>query len=89
MGLYLNPRQKEYLRQQYDLTSPTVERLLSDLLEFLSQTPEDWVRQRHQELQDRGWPNSLIYRQILEDLPSHRFSSPALSERQIRRIIYG
>ena len=48
-----------------------------------------YVVQRHRALKDAGHKNASIYRLIAEELRSRRFPAPTLSERQIRRLIYG
>jgi len=74
-------------------TSPTSEadldRLLQDILNFTSHTVEQWIQERHQVLQKQNLTNAAIFQTIEQELPFRRFAAPALSERQIRRIIYG
>lgn len=63
--------------------------VVSEVLDQLSVTVDEYIAARHESLQDQGWPNEKIYQQIQSDLGRLRFSAPALSERQIRRRIYG
>ena len=64
-------------------------RLIDDVLAYFSETTEDWARRRHAELQDEGERNSRIFERLAQELPDRRFKSAALSQRQLRRIIYG
>ena len=66
------------------------EKLVSEVVEYFSETTDDFVIRRHRELmRDEGWQNEQIYRQIENEVDNIVFSSPHLTRRQIRRIIYG
>lgn len=88
-GFPLDQRKKDYLMGQYDLTNRELESFLTDLFGFLQENPKQFVLRRHQELQDRKWPNSMIYTRIVKELEGSLFRSDEYTERQIRRIIYG
>jgi hypothetical protein len=64
-------------------------RVVDEVLAFLSDTLEDFIRRRHLALQAEGCSNSEIFSRLAAELQSRRFRAAALSERQIRRIIYG
>ena len=64
-------------------------RLLDEVLAFYAETPDAFIRRRHRELQLAGFANAAIYRRLLAELPTRRFAVTPLSERQIRRAIYG
>jgi hypothetical protein len=64
-------------------------RVVDDVLAFLNETPEAFVCRRHFALQGEGLANAEIFARILSELERLRFKAPELSERQIRRIIYG
>jgi hypothetical protein len=64
-------------------------RVVAEVLEHFSETTEEFVRRRHRELQRRGLANSESFAAIAEELAARRVAAPALSERQIRRIVYG
>ena len=64
-------------------------RLLAEVLAFYDETPEAFIRRRHREMQQAGFANAAIYRALLAELPARRFAAAPLSERQIRRAIYG
>ena len=64
-------------------------RLLAEVLAFYDETPDDFIRRRHRELQLAGLPNASIYRAVLAEIPARRFAARPLTERQVRRTIYG
>jgi hypothetical protein len=79
----------DYLARSSRLTPQEAARLIQEVLAFMSDMPEDFVRRRHLALQAQGLSNRAIYLQISEELAGRRFRAPEYSERQIRRIIYG
>ena len=79
----------DYLVRSTRLTQNEVRRLLGEVLNFLDELPDDFVRRRHLELQARGLGNSEIFSRLSAELGARRFRAPTYSERQIRRIIYG
>jgi adenylate kinase len=64
-------------------------RLVEDVLAFLNESAEEFIRRRHRELQEEGQPNSEIFARIGQEAAHRRFRAPRYSERQIRRIVYG
>jgi hypothetical protein len=64
-------------------------RLVADVLAYFSETTEEFVRRRHRELQHDGVANAQSFAVIARELAARRVSGPMLSERQIRRVIYG
>jgi hypothetical protein len=78
-----------YLSRTSRLSAAEVERLVGEVIAFLDERPEEFVRRRHQALQEQGVANEESYRRIAQELGQRRFRAPPLSERQIRRIIYG
>lgn len=79
----------EYLARSSRLTPQEAARLVQEVLAFMSEVPEDFIRRRHLALQAQGLSNRAIYLQIGAELAARRFRAPEYSERQIRRIIYG
>lgn len=71
------------------LTAVEAQHLVTEVLSYYSEQREDFVRRRHLELQSQGHNNNYIYSQLALELAQRRFPAPALSERQIRRMIYG
>ncbi|MDE3132099.1 MAG: hypothetical protein KGL16_13190 [Acidobacteriota bacterium] len=64
-------------------------RLVDDVLAYFSETSEEFVRRRHRELQRDGIANAESFVVIGRELAQRRVAGPRLSERQIRRVIYG
>jgi len=79
----------DYLARTTRLSAPEAARVVDDVLAFLNETPEHFVRRRHLALQALGYSNSAIFSQITTDLGRWRFRAVPYSERQIRRMIYG
>lgn len=79
----------DYLARSSRLTPQEAARLVHEVLAFMSEMPEDFIRRRHLALQAQGLSNRAIYLQITTELAARRFRAPDYSERQIRRIIYG
>ena len=66
------------------------ERVVAEVIAYLSETPEDYVRRRHLQIkQDQGLANAQIFNRIEAEMTQLVFAAPALTQRQIRRIIYG
>ena len=55
---------------------------------YFNETVEEFVHRRHAELQRRQHKNDEIWPLIAAELGQRRFTAPALSERQLRRIAY-
>ncbi|MBB1255046.1 hypothetical protein [Streptomyces alkaliterrae] len=64
-------------------------RVVLDVLAYFDETTEEYVRRRHRELQARGLTNPAIFDRISEELPHRAVAPPALSLRQLRRVVYG
>lgn len=78
-----------YLGRTSGLPLGQLNRLVEDVLAFLDESAEEFVRRRHRELQQQGEPNSEIFARISHEAGQRRFRAPHYSERQIRRIVYG
>ena len=79
----------DYLARTTRLGLPEAERVVSEVLTFLAETPEAFVRRRHYALQSEGLSNPEIFARLAAELSQWRFRAPRYSARQIRRIIYG
>jgi hypothetical protein len=62
---------------------------VADVLAYFGQTVDEYVARRHQELKDRNRKNDAIWPQLADELKTRRFKAEELSERQLRRIVYG
>ena len=79
----------EHLERTSRLSRPEALRLVEDVIEFLSESVEDFVTRRHRELRAESCSNERIFERIAEELARRRFRAPDLTQRQIRRLIYG
>jgi hypothetical protein len=79
-----------HLCHSSDLLSSEAERIVAEVIAYFDETPEDYIRRRHLELkQDLGLGNPQIFSRIETEMAQLVFAAPTLSQRQIRRIIYG
>ena len=78
-----------YLVRTRRLSPQEAARVVNEVLAFLDETPEAFIRRRHRALQNEGLSNAAIFTQLATELEQWRFRSPAYTVRQIRRIIYG
>ena len=78
-----------YLSRTTRLTQGEAARVVGEVLNFLDETPDEFIRRRHRTLQATGCANSEIFTRIAAELSQWRFRATGYSERQIRRAIYG
>lgn len=71
------------------LPDATAMRVVADVAAYFGETVESFVRRRHGELQRRERKNDEIWPQITAELGARRFQAPEMSERKLRRIVYG
>ncbi|MFC7495431.1 MULTISPECIES: hypothetical protein [unclassified Nocardioides] len=71
------------------LSPAEAERVVADVVAFHAESVEDYVRRRHTQLKTYGAKNPEIFARIAEELADRVVAAPPLSERQLRRIIYG
>jgi hypothetical protein len=64
-------------------------RVVEDVVAFYSEPVEDYVRRRHAHLKTYGAKNPDIFARIAGELADRVVAAPDLSERQLRRIVYG
>lgn len=79
----------EHLCNLTRLDRSEAKKVIEEVVIFYQETPQTFVSRRHRELQLGGYSNSRIYTLIKHELGQRCFSAPVLSERQIRRMIYG
>jgi len=72
-----------------DLSPAEADRVAEDVLAWYREPLVDYVRRRHAELQQRGIRNAEIYRLLAAEVRRRPFAAPELTERQLRRYIYG
>ena len=71
------------------LSAGEANRVIGDVLAHYGESVEQVVRRRHAALALRGVRNPEIFRVIAAELGDRRVAPPTLSERQLRRIVYG
>ena len=71
------------------LTRSEAARVVEDVVSYLAEPVEDYVRRRHAEMKTYGAKNTQIFEQIAVELADRVVAAPELSERQLRRIVYG
>ena len=64
-------------------------RVVAEVLGYFSEPVQDFVRRRHGELQRRGMRNEDIFEVLSAELATRRVRPPALTVRQLRRMVYG
>lgn len=79
----------EYLARTSRLEPKEARRMVDEVLSFLAEEPEAFVRRRHLALQRQGLANRAIFVRLQAELAARRFPAPTYTTRQLRRIIYG
>ena len=71
------------------LTPAEAARVVEDVLAWYREPVEEYVRRRHAYHQLYGKRNPEIFTLIADELADRLVAAPPLSQRQLRRIIYG
>ena len=71
------------------LTPAEAARVIEDVLAWHREPVEDYVRRRHAHHQLYGRRNPEIFALIADELAARLVAAPPLTERQLRRIVYG
>jgi hypothetical protein len=64
-------------------------RVIDDVLAYYAESTEAFVRRRHSYYRSRGVKNPAAFSLIGTELRGRVVAAPELTERQLRRIIYG
>ena len=64
-------------------------RVVEDVVAFHAEPVEEYVRRRHAHLKTYGARNQEIFGRIADELAGRVVAAPRLTERQLRRIVYG
>jgi hypothetical protein len=78
-----------HLVRSTPLSPSEAARVVAEVVGYFGEPVPDFVRRRHAELKRRGHTNDHIFTALGEELAARRFAPPPLSERQLRRIVYG
>ncbi|MBE1876525.1 hypothetical protein [Myceligenerans pegani] len=71
------------------LTPAEARRVIGDVVAYYAEPVQDVVRRRHAELKTYGAKNPEIFERVAAELSRRVVAAPELSERQLRRMIYG
>jgi hypothetical protein len=71
------------------LDEATALRVVADITAYFGQTVEEYVVSRHEYLKSRNHKNDEIWPLLAGELRHRRFKAPGLTQRQLRRIVYG
>ena len=71
------------------LTPAEAARVVEDVLAWYREPVEEYVRRRHAYHRLYGKRNPEIFALIADELADRLVAAPPLSQRQLRRIIYG
>jgi hypothetical protein len=88
-GVPADPTLVDHLVATTELTPAEAARVVEDVVAFHAEPVESYVRRRHAELKTHGGRNSEIFARLAEELTHRVVAAPPLSERQLRRIVYG
>lgn len=84
-----DPTLVDHLVTTTGLSAAEAARVVDDVLSFHAEPVEAYVRRRHGELKTYGARNDAIFARIAGELAERVVAAPELSERQLRRIVYG
>lgn len=79
----------DHLVRTTHLPAGVARRVVGDVVAYFSEPVEAVVRRRHRELQASGRTNPEIFDRIAAELAARPVAAPALTARQLRRIVYG
>ncbi len=78
-----------HLVRSTPLSPSEAARVVAEVLSYFAEPVDGFVRRRHRELQARGMHNDQIFATLHTELSTRRVAPPALSARQLRRLVYG
>jgi hypothetical protein len=78
-----------HVAQTFGVEPAAFDRLYEAFAAYFDVSLEEYVRRRHLELQKAGARNEAIYAALLAEARDMRFAERGLTERRIRRLIYG
>ena len=84
-----DPELVERIAASTGLSATEAARVIEDVVAFHAEPVESYVRRRHASLKAYGAKNPEIFAAIAAELADRVVAAPTLSERQLRRIIYG
>ena len=85
----IDPALTERIAASTGLTAAEAARVIEDVVAFHAEPVAEYVRRRHAELKTYGARNDEIFARIAVELEGRVVAAPALTERQLRRLVYG
>lgn len=79
----------EHLCRVSALSPAEAAKVAEEVVAFFGETVEGFVRRRHAQLQASGAGNRDIFPALRAEIAGRRFRAAELSERQLRRMVYG
>ena len=89
LGVTTDPELVDRIAASTGLSPAEAARVIEDVVAFHAEPVESYVRRRHAHLKTYGVRNHEIFARIAAELTDRVVAAPALTERQLRRIIYG
>jgi hypothetical protein len=89
LAVMSDPEVVRHITASTGLSPRDAARVVDDVLAFYAEPTEDFVRRRHAQLKEQGMRNPDIFPLVASELSARLVSAPPLSERQLRRIVYG
>ena len=84
-----DPELVERIATSTGLSPAEAARVIEDVVAFHAEPVEEFVRRRHAHLKAYGARNPQIFARIADELAGRVVAAPPLTERQLRRMVYG
>ena len=78
-----------HLAHSLAMSRADARRVVDEVVAYYREPVESYVRRRHTECQRRGMRNAQTFAVLETELAERVVAPPALSQRQLRRMIYG
>jgi hypothetical protein len=85
----VDPELVRHVADSTGLAGEVAARVVADIVAYYAETTEEFVRRRHRELQARDRRNAEIWTVIADELAHRPVAPGAISERRLRRFVYG
>lgn len=79
----------EHLSRVTALSENQTRQVVAEVLAYFNEDKESFIRRRHHEMQQQGLANPVIFATLQGEVSDRLFPAASVSERQIRRMIYG
>ncbi|MEO7069569.1 MAG: hypothetical protein ABI131_03670 [Nostocoides sp.] len=84
-----DPELVERIVASTGLTAGVASRVVDDVIAYHHESVDGYVRRRHAHLHTYGRRNEEIFDLLAAELADRVVAAPALTVRQLRRIVYG